>query len=315
MDGNLFTDAKGKVFSMNSKKRKKTWIISNRIALALAMMLLLFSTYAFRSEADDKLSTSASRIEHNESVFHTDVMIGEGEDAPVAMTMSAKKEQEQETFLKIDEDEVEEEEEDQTVVTISDEERAAKGEEIRKDQLARKEQYAKKPAKKAEEPEVEVSTVERTLVTSSQEVTEAPSTEAPVAATEAPAAAPVQEEAAPVEAAPAPEPTTEAPAPAGGLTAFAGVYDGPSGRETYYNLDMSGVVEVMRGMGYSEEEYPYWVREDGCKMLGGYIMVAADFGIRPRGTILQCSLGTAIVCDTGGFTSWNPYGLDIATTW
>ena len=66
----------------------------------------------------------------------------------------------------------------------------------------------------------------------------------------------------------------------GGLTKSAGVYNGPSGKETYYNLNMSGVVSIMRSMGYSEEEYPYWVREDGCKMLGDYIMVAANFSIR-----------------------------------
>ena len=61
---------------------------------------------------------------------------------------------------------------------------------------------------------------------------------------------------------------------------------------------MNGVISIMRGMGYTEEEYPYWVREDGCKMFGPYIMVAANLSIRPKGTILPCSLGTAIVVDT-----------------
>ena len=101
----------------------------------------------------------------------------------------------------------------------------------------------------------------------------------------------------------------------GGLTKSAGVYNGPSGKETYYNLNMSGVVSIMRSMGYSEEEYPYWVREDGCKMLGDYIMVAANFSIRPRGTIVETSLGQGIVCDTGGFASYNTTQLDIATNW
>ena len=100
-----------------------------------------------------------------------------------------------------------------------------------------------------------------------------------------------------------------------GLTAYAGVYNGPSGKETYYNLDMSRVVSIMRSMGYSEEEYPYWVRDDGVKMLGPYVMVAAELSTRPKGTILESSLGTAIVVDTGGFASGNPTQLDIATAW
>ena len=99
------------------------------------------------------------------------------------------------------------------------------------------------------------------------------------------------------------------------LTKQKGVIQGPSGKETYYNLNMSGVVRLMRNIGYSEEEYPYWVREDGVKMLGNYVMVAASFNIRPRGTILESSLGMAIVCDTGGFADRNPTQLDIAVSW
>ena len=101
----------------------------------------------------------------------------------------------------------------------------------------------------------------------------------------------------------------------GHLSSWSGVYYGPSGKETYYNLNMSGVVSIMRGMGFSEDKYPYWVRDDGCKMLGNYIMVAADLGIRARGTLVPTSLGTGIVCDTGGFAASNRYQLDIATNW
>ena len=104
--------------------------------------------------------------------------------------------------------------------------------------------------------------------------------------------------------------------PDGGcLTPSAGVYNGPSGKETYYNLDMSGCVAIMRSMGYTEDEYPYWVREDGVKMFGPYVMVAAELGSRPKGTVLPCSLGTAIVVDTGGFAYSNPTQLDIAVAW
>ena len=50
-------------------------------------------------------------------------------------------------------------------------------------------------------------------------------------------------------------------------------------------------------------------------MYGDYVMVAADLRIRPRGTILDCSLGKAIVCDTGNFVRTNSCQLDIATAW
>ena len=96
------------------------------------------------------------------------------------------------------------------------------------------------------------------------------------------------------------------------LTKSKGVNYGPIGKETYYNLPMGGVVRTMRNLGYSESEYPYWVRSDGCKMLGDYIIVAANLNHFPRGTILECSLGWAIVCDTG-YLGWNH--LDLATQW
>ena len=99
------------------------------------------------------------------------------------------------------------------------------------------------------------------------------------------------------------------------LNPTAGVVYGPSGKETYYNLDMGGVVGIMRGMGYDSEEYPYWVRDDGCKMLGDYVMCAANLDVHPRGTTVESSLGTCLVCDTGGFAYGNPEQLDIATSW
>lgn len=84
------------------------------------------------------------------------------------------------------------------------------------------------------------------------------------------------------------------------------------GTETYYNLNMSGVIRIMRNMGNNDD---YWVRSDGCKMLGQYIMVAANLNIHPRGSIVDTTLGKGIVCDTGTFIRTNPYGYDIATTW
>ena len=99
------------------------------------------------------------------------------------------------------------------------------------------------------------------------------------------------------------------------LNAYVGTVEGPSGKETYYNLPMDYVVYLMRELGYGEEEYPYWEREDGCKMFGPYIMCAAALDIRPKGTILESSLGTCIVCDTGEFVEWNHTQIDIAVNW
>ena len=96
------------------------------------------------------------------------------------------------------------------------------------------------------------------------------------------------------------------------LTKSAGVVMGPSGKETYYNLDMSGIVSIMRDLGNTDE---YWIREDGCKMLGDYIMCAANLSVHPRGSLVESSLGTCIVCDTGGFAAANPNQLDIAVNW
>ena len=101
----------------------------------------------------------------------------------------------------------------------------------------------------------------------------------------------------------------------GKLSKSRGAIQGPSGKETYYNLNMSGVVSIMRRMGFSESEYPYNVRADGVKCLGPYVMVAAHLGKRPRGSKVQTSLGTGIVCDTGGFAANNPTQIDVATSW
>jgi hypothetical protein len=99
------------------------------------------------------------------------------------------------------------------------------------------------------------------------------------------------------------------------LTKSGGVFAGPSGKETYYNLPMGNIITEMRNNGYTVEEYPYWVREDGAKMLGEYVMCGAYLGTRPKGTILETSLGMAIVVDTGPFAYKNPTQLDMAVDW
>ena len=119
-----------------------------------------------------------------------------------------------------------------------------------------------------------------------------------------------------VNAADYPEYRPDAPVPERPhLTKSGGVFAGPSGKETYYNLPMGRCIQIMRDMGYSVEEYPYWIREDGAKMLGAYVMCAAELSSRPKGTILETSLGMAIVVDTGSFAVSNPTMLDMCVDW
>ena len=98
------------------------------------------------------------------------------------------------------------------------------------------------------------------------------------------------------------------------LTARGGVYyNDYDYKETYYNLPMERVVSIMREKGYSEKDYPYWIREDGVKMFGGFVMVAADLNQHPKGDIVNTSLGLGIVVDTGSAIKGNK--IDIATSW
>lgn len=98
------------------------------------------------------------------------------------------------------------------------------------------------------------------------------------------------------------------------LTARGGVcYNDYGYKETYYNLPMERVVSIMREKGYSEKDYPYWIREDGVKMFGGFVMVAADLNQHPKGDIVNTSLGLGIVVDTGSAIKENK--IDIATSW
>lgn len=97
------------------------------------------------------------------------------------------------------------------------------------------------------------------------------------------------------------------------LTKSAGICYYNGRRESYYNLPMEGVVRIMHNAGFNGE---YTVRNDGVKTYNNYVMVAADFRAFPRGSIVETSLGTGIVCDTGSFV--NTYGanaFDIATAW
>lgn len=99
------------------------------------------------------------------------------------------------------------------------------------------------------------------------------------------------------------------------LTRSGGVAWFEGHKETWYNLPMDNVVATarIRIAGYLDAEE--WVREDGCKMLGDYIMLAADQSVHPYGSIVLTSLGEGIVVDTGSFIFNNAQQIDIATNW
>ena len=98
--------------------------------------------------------------------------------------------------------------------------------------------------------------------------------------------------------------TYSAPSGGGVLTPSSGVNWFNGRKETYYNLNMSGVVANAKNMGI---EGDYWVRGDGVKMYGGYVIVAAQMD---KGTIIDTSLGAGIVLD------YCPAGtIDIAVSW
>jgi uncharacterized protein YabE (DUF348 family) len=101
----------------------------------------------------------------------------------------------------------------------------------------------------------------------------------------------------------------------GGLTLTKGAQyftdsNGVSHRETYYDLNMSVVMQSCGQGGY------YSVRPDGAKVDSqGYVIIAANYNIYPKCSLVETSLGTGKVYDTGGFAARHPYGFDLATDW
>lgn len=98
------------------------------------------------------------------------------------------------------------------------------------------------------------------------------------------------------------------------LTRSGGTFDGPSAMETYYNLPMGRCISMMRDLGYGVEEYPFYIREDGAKMLGDYVMIAVNTYEYPKGTIFETSLGMGIVADHCERAE-SENVIDIATDW
>ena len=101
----------------------------------------------------------------------------------------------------------------------------------------------------------------------------------------------------------------------GGLTASKGAQyftdsKGVSHRETYYDLNMNVVMRSCGQGGY------YTVRPDGAKVDSqGYIIIAANYSNYPKCSLVETSLGTGKVYDTGGFAARHPHGFDLATDW
>jgi uncharacterized protein YabE (DUF348 family) len=86
--------------------------------------------------------------------------------------------------------------------------------------------------------------------------------------------------------------------------------NGVSHRETYYDLNMSVVMQSCGQGGY------YTVRPDGAKVdAQGYILIAANYSNYPKCSLVETSLGTGKVYDTGGFALRHPHGFDLATDW
>ena len=105
---------------------------------------------------------------------------------------------------------------------------------------------------------------------------------------------------------------TPQPQSAGVLTPAGGVNWFGDQKETYYNLPMEKVIEQAQNNGIYGE---YWVREDGVKMYGDYIMLACNRDVHPMGSLVETSLGTGISLDTGAFADINPTQVDIAVGW
>ena len=93
------------------------------------------------------------------------------------------------------------------------------------------------------------------------------------------------------------------------LTANLGKVQYNGHTETWYDLPMDNVVQRAQDMGIPCE---YTVRDDGVKMFGPWVIVAAHPS-KIRYTFVDTSLGQGIILDT--HTKGDTELYDIATTW
>lgn len=85
--------------------------------------------------------------------------------------------------------------------------------------------------------------------------------------------------------------------------------NGVAHRETYYDLPMNVVIGACGPGGYT-------IRYDGAKIdKDGYVLVAANYGVYPKCSVVETSMGPGKVYDTGGFAKRYPHGFDLATDW
>ena len=98
------------------------------------------------------------------------------------------------------------------------------------------------------------------------------------------------------------------------LTKRGGVFYYNGTKETYYNLNMSGIyAKADKNFGSHHKK---WIREDGVKMYGPYVVLAVPFDVYPYGTTdIPTSLGLGIALDTGAFAETNKDQIDIAVDW
>lgn len=93
------------------------------------------------------------------------------------------------------------------------------------------------------------------------------------------------------------------------LTAKLGTVRYNNHTETWYDLPMENVIQRSQDAGIPCD---YWVRDDGVKMFGPWVIVAAHPS-KIRYTFVDTSLGTGIILDTHETGDEELY--DIATTW
>ena len=104
------------------------------------------------------------------------------------------------------------------------------------------------------------------------------------------------------------------PVEASVLTKRGGVNYYKGTKETYYNLDMTRIyAKADANFGTWHKK---WVRDDGVKMYGPYVVLAVPFDVYPYGTTdIPTSLGLGIALDTGTFAETNKNAIDIAVNW
>lgn len=104
------------------------------------------------------------------------------------------------------------------------------------------------------------------------------------------------------------KPTPLALTPSKGAQLFVDS-SGVAHRETYYDLPMNIVINACGPADYT-------IRYDGAKIdKDGYVLVAANYGVYPKCSVVETSLGLGKVYDTGGFALRYPHGFDLATDW